>query len=528
MEQQEQTCGAQELPHAQQQPKSSINISSRLLIGIIIFAVLLVALLFLVLEMKIAGELGFSLDDSWIHLTIARNLATGHGFAFNPGESIAGSTGPLYTFVLSLFYLLFGEMIISAKVFGVLCQIAAAVLTYLAVLNLDPPGKVKAFFVGLLTGTSPSLIWASLSGMEISFYLLLFCLGIYFCTKGEDIWATVCWSIGVWVRPDGLFLVALSLVFLRGNLLKRLAVAVSILLAFIGFNYLVGGRPLPQSVAMKAGGFGFSFENRTWVILREFASLFGLEYRRFDDVEHPLLLLPLFLVGMVLLRRQRYRVLALYALAFPVILSLFRNDSGSHKRYIMYVIPVVIILAMEGGEFLSKRLLKHAAATGVIVLGLVLVVWQTVFLLKKADVHAWNVENINAMQRFYGEYIKIVTRPGDKIAVNDVGAIGYFSERYIVDLMGLITPYKPFYELVEQHNPVMIVIFPNWFREYMVFDPETEMYYIRSPHSSTYWLLATVVNLKHHSWICAAEKMGAFVRVDRVEEMKPAFGEFYH
>jgi hypothetical protein len=507
----------------QQSAKPPFTISSRVLIGIVVAAVVIVAIIFLVREKTIAGEWGFSLDDSWIHLTIARNLATGHGFAFNPGESVAGSTGPLYTILLSLFYLLFGEMIISAKVFGILCQISVAVLTYLSVLNIDPQGKVKAFFAGLLTGISPSLLWASLSGMETSLYLLLFSLGIYFYTKGNDIWATVCWSVGVWVRPDGLFLVAFSLVLLRGNLLKRLAVVAPIVLAFIAFNYLVGGRPFPQSVTAK-GGFGFSLENRTFVVLRELLCLFGIQYTELDDVEHPLLFLPLLIVGMILLWRK-YPVLAFYALGFPIALSFFRDGSGNHKRYIMYVIPAVIILAMEGGEFLSKKYLKRAAATGVILLGLILVVWQTTFLFKKAEVFAWNVQNINVMQRFYGNWIKNNTQPGDKVAVNDIGAIGYFSERYIVDLMGLITPNKPFYDLVNEYNPAMIVVFPNWFGKYMVRD-STDMYFIYNPNSSTYWQLATVVNLKHHSWICAASKMGAFVRNDRLAEMTPSFRQF--
>src|SRR5262245_12267784 len=37
---------------------------------------------------RIAGTWGlssFPLDDSWIHLHFARNLAEGHGFAYNPG-----------------------------------------------------------------------------------------------------------------------------------------------------------------------------------------------------------------------------------------------------------------------------------------------------------------------------------------------------------------------------------------------------------------------------------------------------------
>ena len=39
------------------------------------------------------GSQGFPLDDSWIHLAFARDLATGGGLSINPGELVAGTTG---------------------------------------------------------------------------------------------------------------------------------------------------------------------------------------------------------------------------------------------------------------------------------------------------------------------------------------------------------------------------------------------------------------------------------------------------
>ena len=36
------------------------------------------------------------MDDAYIYYTYARNIATGHGYVFNPGERILGTTSPLY------------------------------------------------------------------------------------------------------------------------------------------------------------------------------------------------------------------------------------------------------------------------------------------------------------------------------------------------------------------------------------------------------------------------------------------------
>ena len=52
---------------------------------------------FLVSELRIASHAGFPIDDAWIHAVFARNLVEGQGFAFNPGESIGGSTAPLWS-----------------------------------------------------------------------------------------------------------------------------------------------------------------------------------------------------------------------------------------------------------------------------------------------------------------------------------------------------------------------------------------------------------------------------------------------
>ena len=120
----------------------------------------------------IAGASGFPLDDSWIHLQFARNLAEGAGFSFNPHRPVAGSTAPLWTLLLG------------------------AVATRVLRLALDgegardhrdpgrrppdPPGRARlgapadaALAAAVALMWMGPLVWGSLSGMEVSLAALL-------------------------------------------------------------------------------------------------------------------------------------------------------------------------------------------------------------------------------------------------------------------------------------------------------------------------------------------------------------------
>src|SRR5438876_5451656 len=68
--------------------------------ALVVVAAVLPLSLYLLREHAIAGAVSFPLDDSWIHLQFARNLAEGAGFAYNPGVPVAGSTAPLWTLLL--------------------------------------------------------------------------------------------------------------------------------------------------------------------------------------------------------------------------------------------------------------------------------------------------------------------------------------------------------------------------------------------------------------------------------------------
>src|ERR671924_1039771 len=73
---------------------------------VVIATTALVAVLFYLIVSARIYRLGFPLDDAWIHLTYARNIAEHGEWSFRAGERSAGSTSPLWTALLSLGFLL--------------------------------------------------------------------------------------------------------------------------------------------------------------------------------------------------------------------------------------------------------------------------------------------------------------------------------------------------------------------------------------------------------------------------------------
>src|ERR1051325_11139025 len=102
-------------------------LADRLADRVDVLAAVLHLTLFVVREHQIAGASGFPLDDSWIHLQFARNLAEGAGFSYNPGVPVAGSTAPLWTLLLAAGAVVAGPSMALAKTLGIAATVVAGV-----------------------------------------------------------------------------------------------------------------------------------------------------------------------------------------------------------------------------------------------------------------------------------------------------------------------------------------------------------------------------------------------------------------
>ncbi len=511
---------AQDRSQARQKTRSpSSRVLPQALVGL---AALLGSAYFLLAEHQIAGKWGFSLDDSWIYATFARNLATGHGYSFNPGEPIGGATGPLYVFILTPLYLIFRDVIWPAKALGIACLCASSVLIYRTVADLSPGSSVKPLLAGLLLAISPSFLWASVSGMEIPVYLLVACLGLRAYAKERWVLAVAWWSLGVWLRPDGLYLAMLGL-FARPALTPKKfvgpgLVAISIIGSFFLFNEVVGGHLFPNSVGIKTTPQANPFPHMFYMI-RHWAGLWGLPFGPNQIGEHCVLLLPALAVGAIRAAR-RIPAVGLYALATPVVHALVGVSSGAHGRYIMYVIPFGLVLAVMGFDYIARRGSLRVYSAWMIALGIACLTWQLYTIRKKAIQHGWNVQNINELQVFMAERMRMGVSPGDTVAVNDVGAMGYFSGCYVVDLVGLVSPKRDLPENLRIYRPKLMAVFPDWFAKYVVFDPKTGFPNFYSSDSLYKYTPVVRIALRQNT-IAARNTMVLFERLRPDEDAAP-------
>src|SRR5579864_9676452 len=133
---------------------------------------------FLAIEIwRLGGGLGWPLDDSWIHLQFARNLAAGRGLTYNGGELVTGSTAPLWTALLALLAYLPGSPLAWAQLAGALLYVASIDATWRLARELDLSPGLAALAAGLTVGTG-WMVWSALSGMEIPLFVLLSAWGM--------------------------------------------------------------------------------------------------------------------------------------------------------------------------------------------------------------------------------------------------------------------------------------------------------------------------------------------------------------
>lgn len=455
--------------------------------------------------------LGFPLDDAWIHQVFARNLAQHGQFAYNPGQLVAGSTSPLWSFLLTPGYLFGGDFYkFWAYWLGIIFLALTGGEVYRLSLLLFKPTTIKlhtgeALAAALFTVFEWHLVWAATSGMEtvLFSFLSLWLVRLYLQTEHrqyiqKDFRAVPAYALlglvgGLLtlVRPEGLVLLGLvgletgRKVFFGpatphawASLGQRWsAIVLAWLLPIVPyalFNYASSGSPLPTTFYAKASGYASNITlSSTWAYL-----LSALN----EILVHSALVFPLVLAAaycLLLATQTKARsvmgrvdwrllvwplvVLLLYSLRLPV--------TYQHTRYLIPLVPFITLYGVWAvarlRDFLKTVSLPRLAAVLPVILGAVVAIsWYNGALTYQSDVEVINDEQVQI-----GLWLQANTPPNTIVASHDIGAIEYFSRRHIVDTAGLVSP--EFIPIVRDQQAILakvqaegvsyFALMPSWY-----------------------------------------------------------------
>lgn len=422
-------------------------------------------------------RLGFPLDDAWIHQTYARNFAYGEGWSFEAGRPSGGATAPLWAFLLSFGYWLRLPPLFWTFLLGVGILAGVGTLAFRVFQQICPyQGWLGLFFL-----FEWHFVWASVSGMETILAIFLVMVVYAFSRSGKIGWGlAVFLAAGVWIRPDLLslsFPVLIDILVNHRTSFKKIfknnlpfvLVGFS-LLAYCFFNLKISGAWFPTTFYAKQAEYielrSLPFLYRLWqqasiaLIGGGILLIFGLIFQTY-----------------VFVKKQDWQGLAwigwyflmltIYAMRLPV--------TYQHGRYMMPATVVYYLIGLEGSINLSIRLSRSRGIGWIIVRagGLSWVIITLAFWVLGARAFARDVQLIETQMVETAKWAENYLPANSRIAVHDIGAIGYFTSYEIIDLAGLINPEViPFLRdesklanYLDQNQVDYLICFPQWYPE---------------------------------------------------------------
>jgi len=392
-------------------------------------------------------RVGFPLDDSWIHLTYARNLALHGEWAFQPGVPSAGSTAPLWTALLSIGFFLKLAPYIWTYFLGTLLLWGMGLFGEMIVRRLTPAYQSRIPWAGLFLILEWHMVWSAASGMETLLHALLIMIVLGMLMTGSLRFMTLGLLAGlsVWVRPDGITLLGpIAVHALAGGkswkmrwsgLSLSLIGFAALFVPYLFFNLILDRTPMPNTFYAKQA------EYAAWRAL-PFITRFGQLSLQF--LAGPsLALLPGAIAWCIgSLRKRDWSALATVAwFAGYLYVYVERLPVYQHGRYIMPAMPVFFLW---GGaalwEFVNSKAVgryRWLMATSWKFLTVALCV---VFWLVGANTYAQDVGLIESEMVASAKWVAENVPPDEIVAAHDIGALGYYDHHELIDLAGLVSP----------------------------------------------------------------------------------------
>lgn len=386
-------------------------------------------------------------DDPFITYRYAENLRTGLGFVYNPGERVLSTTTPLFTLLLAGLGHVWPDLPKLAHLIGAFSLAAGGLVFW----DLGRSwGTRWAGWSGLLLYPTFPLVISTL-GSETPLFLTLVLGAFALFARGRYGEAAVVSALATLARSDGALVAALlggwyvwerrarlgEADFWREQPWGWFALAGGMLLAWHGFAWAYFGDPLPATLAAKQAQGRMAISRLFAPNFLRVAGWYSQQWQNWVE-------LGLFVPGMMLafFRERRWLLIlgwtGLYFVAYTLL-----GVSG----YFWYYAPLGMgwVVAVGLGIAFGERLpgLGRVSLSGSrIRLGLGAVLLAALCLGQGFQVHRLSgiADPRYGIYRAVGNWLAENTPPDARVGALEVGIVGYYSRRPMVDFAGLIQP----------------------------------------------------------------------------------------
>jgi hypothetical protein len=426
-------------------------------------------------------QCGFPLDDAWIHQTYARNLSRLGEWSYLPGRPSAGSTSPLWTVLLFVGYQLGLNPLVWTYFLGWVVLVGIAYIFYRGILLANPEIGGLALLGSGLVVFEWHLVWAAGSGMETLLAAASgLCMAALLLSPSKAwIWMGVVTGLSAWVRPEGItwaFAVLWVVYFSQPDwgdrlkaVLKFISMVCLVVAPYLIFNYQISGNLLPSTYFAKQAEYAVLQNVPFWVRLIQQAEL--------PLVGVGVLLLPGFIIFIHdTWTRRNWNAMALvfWCCGYVVMYAWRLPVTYQHGRYLIPMMPVYFLCGFIGITRISianssRRWQWIMVRAWVISAVFLLVVfWGLGLNAYYRDVAFIQTEMVNV-----AKWVAQNTPTQARVAAHDIGALGYFGNRELFDLAGLISPQIIPYlrdetkirEFLDDEHVDYLVTFPGWYPE---------------------------------------------------------------
>ena len=479
----------------------------------------------------------YPLDDAYIHLAIAKNFALHGAWSVNSSGFDSSSSSILYTLLLSVLIKIFGNW----EYYPLIINIVFGYATIYAVYRYfrDFYGKLEMKWAIVLLLPFTLLYVMVLIGMEHTLHIFFMVVAIYLIQRNVTFnfrrrdfvqLLFVVFLISITRFESMFFTVSLSFaLFLRKDILKGALVMIFgfwgiVLFGLISMHY--GGFFFPNSVIIKgAYPAGNNFFSDVFRIFRKGILLNPSFYK--------CLFFPFLIIAIYLFKKYskkntetffRKETLIITIVSTAIIHSLFTILKYRYENYVMTSVLLIFIPIISDFFKNSKLSQKKFSVLNIGFLigffGIVAVSGYRFWFMHVPNlVGAKNIyEQQVEMSRFLAKNYR-----GEKIVANDIGAISYFSEVKLLDMVGLGS--TDVAKMIVQNKHLNNDEFQKKYRDFLIHYISNNGYQVAVIYPKWFPVKTPASWIPIASWKIQERKTSAMDRVVfyalRPEEIKP-------